>query len=438
MKKSILSIIAATMLAVPVMAEDKKEKIDPNAESVSGMFKLMHILSAEDNQFDRDSGSAFLLNVKYKSQASNNIRAVVNHYSVGDTGLTDFETTGKPARGMFVNGSTGRGETVSLLAELHALYKTKTTTAKVGRQIWNTPLSTIKWSMMPNFYEGATFENKSVEGLTINASHMTKMSYGSRALTDFALIGEGSATAGASKVAKTNQAEFLTFGQLTGVTGIDGDDSAGMTTVGIDYSGVKNLTVRAWNYLVHDLESKLYADAEYKMPLSKTTKLIIGAQYLDQDVDYSGITGQTLTSNYSLTGAKVALKGKGFGFSVAMNESSGDNAMLNIYGSDPAYTSMIFSRNAYRQNVSAYKVGASVGLMKGLKLKLAYANYGQSEGIASSNADAEETDIVLIYHPNKKKNMMFKIFNALRTSENDTTANDKTMNHVRAVAYYKF
>lgn len=432
MKKSLLSLVAASILAVPAMAEEVKVKKDPKASSVAGMVKMMHILSDNDNTFSRQSGSAFLMNIKYKSEVKNNLRFVTNYFTVADTGLTDWTVT-KPARGMFVNGSTGQGEEVSLLGEVFAEYKTKEMSATLGRQIWKSPLSEIKWSMMPNFYQGATYKQKAGKDLSIHAAHMTHMSYGSRSLTDFGLIGESDAqaktTAGAGALAKTNQASFETFGLLAGVADTD---SAGMTAVGLDYKINDEITVRAWDYYTHALENKIFADVKYAKKMGKKTKLIAKAQYLSQSVDYTGITGQTKTSDFSMTGAQLAYKSPAFKVCASMNQASSGDSMLNIYGTDVAYTSMIFSRNAYRDNVTATKFGASVKLMKGLTLKVAQASYSKSN-LTNAVQDASETDIVLVYKPNKKT--MFKIFNAQRTSELQSA---NKMNHVRAVAFYKF
>ena len=81
--------------------------------------------------------------------------------------------------------------------------------------------------------------------------------------------------------------------------------------------------------------------------------------------------------------------------------------------------------------------------MKGLKIIASYANYGKSKtlGYAASNLvannDATEADIILAYKPTKA--WMIKVFNAIRTSEYDSSAAaEKKMNHFRAVASYTF
>jgi hypothetical protein len=87
--------------------------------------------------------------------------------------------------------------------------------------------------------------------------------------------------------------------------------------------------------------------------------------------------------------------------------------------------------------------------IKGLKLMVNYANYGKSKstlgGITTVTGntaleDATEIDTILVYKPTKK--WMFKVFNAIRTSEFDGRVTAKTperkMNHFRAIASYVF
>ena len=454
MKKSLVSLVAATVLSVPAMAEDVKVKKDPKAQSLSAMVKLMHIVdgaytgtssAAKDNKLDPNTGSAALANIKYKTKSFNNLSGVFNFFMLADTGLTDRNnaTESKEASGMFINNVKDDGASFSILGEAYLNYKTKVDHAKVGRQIWKTPLTTIKFSTMPTFFEGASYQRKVGKELKIHAAHMTRMAFGARAYADAALIGESTNTAGAVSTLGNNNSgpSQGSFVSMSRAAGYSNDDSAGMTSVGVTYKKGKKLTVRAWDYIIHDMANNLYVDAEYKHGLNKKTKLIVGAQYLSQSYDDSGITGGGTTQSFNLSGVKVALAGKmgerKYKLGVATN-SSGGEAFVNVWGADPAYTSTIFSRNEYRKSVSAVKYSAMVGLAKGLKLVVAHANYGQSETASlTTRNDATETDIVLVYKPNKK--WMFKIFNAQRkTEKDDNIAFDHTQNHTRMVGYYKF
>ena len=67
----------------------------------------MTILGGEDNGYDPNDGTSYLLKLKYQSPAWNNLKFGVGMYSAGDLfNQTDFNTE-RVARGMFVtdNGS---------------------------------------------------------------------------------------------------------------------------------------------------------------------------------------------------------------------------------------------------------------------------------------------------------------------------------------------
>ncbi|MFT7005182.1 MAG: hypothetical protein ACJAWW_002555, partial [Sulfurimonas sp.] len=185
----------------------------------------------------------------------------------------------------------------------------------------------------------------------------------------------------------------------------------------------------------------LYAEVEYKYPVMKGTKLTVSAQYLTQTAVGDELVSDTFGDvDYNMMGAKVKVGNKKWSAYVAYNKSGDtDTGFFNAWGADPAYTSSMFTRNAYRQDVSAYKIGGHYAIMKGLKLIASYANYGQSKtkglGVFATE-DAYEADIILAYKPTKAWTL--KVFNAIRNSEYGTFATETDMNHFRAVASYKF
>ena len=394
----------------------------------------MHILSDDDNGFTPNDGSGFLLTGEYLStELTTGLKVGAALYVNGDTGLTKWNETGiKNAGGMFVSEE---GDPTVHLGQAYLTYKNDTLHAKVGRQILNTPLTTIKWSLMPNFYEAAVVGTKVSSDTSLTLAHISSMSYGSRVAADWGLIGEKTYTAGArptylqSSAIGAKQAEFINMGELAGT-----DDTSGITAVNVAYTGIKNLKLSLWDYYAHDIGNMIYADAAYKMPVAKGVNLAVNAQYLSQSLDGA-------SDNYSLIGTKVKVGNKKWSAYLAYSMSGADAEFFNVWGADPSYTSSLFSRNQYRQDVSAYKIGGHYVIMKGLKLIASHANYGQSKttGWGSFNAerDATETDIILAYKPSKK--WMLKIFNTMRTSEYaDTATVTREMNHIRMIGSYNF
>lgn len=426
MRKIILST-AALLAAVSIQA------VETPAGVVTGQVKAMHILSDDDNGFTPNDGSGFLATLNYVSpELTTGLKVGASLYMNGDTGLTKWNETGiKNANGMFV---AEEGDITTQLGQAYLAYKNDKLSAKVGRQILNTPLTTIKWSLMPNFYEAAVVGGKVAKDTTLTLAHVNSMSYGSRSTADWGLIGEKTGTAGSpagltgkpESIGGTfKQAEFVNIGAAVGL-----DDTSGITAVNIAYTGIKNLKLSLWDYYAHDIANMIYADAAYKMPVSKGLKLSVNAQYLSQE----GVND--IDTSYSLIGTKIKVGSKKWSGYLAYSMSGDNDAFVNAWGADPSYTSSLFSRNQYRQDVSAYKLGGHYVIMKGLKLMVSHANYGQS-ATGTAVRDATETDIILAYKPNKKS--VIKIFNAMRTSEYaDTATQTKEMNHIRVIGAYNF
>ncbi|MEA3371477.1 MAG: OprD family outer membrane porin [Campylobacterota bacterium] len=455
MKKIILSTVAL-MSAVSIQAIETpteppvvKHPMTLSGGEVSGQIKAMHIITDKDNNWTPNTGSGYLGTLKYVTpEVVTGLKAGAAFYINGDTGLTDWgETyTGgaatdgvKPAQGMF---TSVEGEENAHLGQAYIEYNDKNVYAKAGRMIHHTPLTKIQASLMPNFYEAYVLGTKALPGLDLSLTHFNKISYGSRAATDATLIGEKTWTAGASQLmvgqggGTLEQAKFVNMGHGAGVS----ENTSGMTTVGATYTGIKALTINLWDYYAHDIANNLYADIDYKMPVMKGTKLSLSAQYLSQMEIGDELAGEL---NYSMYGAKAKIGNKKWSAYLAYNQSNDKDTgggFFNAWGADPAYTSSIFSRNAYRQDVGAYKIGGHYTIMKGLKFKAGYANYGQSKttgwGTLTANEDATEFDMMLIYKPAKA--WTFKIFNAIRTSEYNSDTAEKEMNHVRLVAWYDF
>ncbi len=439
MKKIVISVAVASLLVTASL-----QSAAFSDGKVSGQIKAMHILSDNTNGFAPENGSGYLATLKYVTPAVyKGLKFGAAFYANGDTSFTKWdEADNKPANGMF---TSPRGETNALLGQAYLEYKNKHLFVRAGRQILNTPLTKIKWSLMPNFYEAAILKYKATPSLSLSVSHINAMSYGSRSTTDWGLIGEGTGTAGSSQKpvnvgGKFEQAKFHNIGTAGGVERTDG-----MTAANISYNMSKNLKLSLWDYYAHDIANMIYADVSYKMPVMKGTALTLQAQYLDQSNIGKDLKGDL---DFSMYGAKAKIGNKNWSAYLAYNasnDSDSNKGFLNTWGSDPAYTSSLFSRNQYRDNVSAYKIGGHYVITKGLKFLASYANYGKSQtlfkGSKAALNDATEIDIILAYKPLKA--LTLKIFNTIRVSEYDEVVlsgkvKDREMNHFRVIAAYKF
>lgn len=431
--KKVIALSAAAMLAC-TMAQAKEVKVDgKDAGDVSLMFKAMHIVDDNQNGFAPSNGSGYLVKLKYETAdvLTEGLKVGVGMYLNGDTGATEWDssaspTFNKPAKGMFVSN---RGDSTALMGEAYVTYKNDMFHAKAGRQILDTPLTKIKWSLMPNFYEAYVVGFNPIDKLSVTVAQVTKMSFGSRAMTDWGLIGERTGTAGVAvklteDAGAVDQAKFHNIGVAAlGVGNSNTNETDGITALGLTYTGIKNLKLDAWMYHADEIANDYYLEAGYTMPVQEGMKVKLSGQYLAQRDTGKELAG---ANSFEMLGAKVALNTKKWGVFAAYNNSSdgtNNKGFINPWGSDPAYTSSLFSRNAYRDNVSAYKIGGHYKIMKGLKLMVSHADYGQSDtglggsALASkqSTTDATETDIILAYKPTKE--LTLKVFNAIRTSE---------------------
>lgn len=448
MKKAIkLSLAAALSSGAMLHAAD----IDVNGYkggTLDFMLKGIYVIDDKKNGWAPSEGGGYLVKLKYETPDTilDGLKVGVGMYVNGDGGITDWTPNdgGKSAGGLVVDTE---GKSKALMGELYVSYKNKYFDAKLGRQMLNTPLTQIQVSLMPNFYEAYMLGTNVIDGLRLTAGQITKMSMGSRAATDYGLIGEGTTTGGAAakfvqQGGVVEQAEFLSMGEVAGLSG----DTDGRTVLGATYTGVKNLKADFWVYHSDDVVNDYYTEVGYKIPVVDDMAVSLNAQYLMQKDTGSALAGQ---KDFNMMGAKVALGTKTWGVYTAVNKSGDqsdvttEKGFFNAWGADPAYTSTIFSRNAYRDDVEAYILGGHYIIMKGMKFMVDYAEYGKSDtksGLIAAKDDAYEIDIALNYKYNE--NWFFRVFNSRRTSEynGNTTAviTERRQNHYRIVASYSF
>jgi len=459
MKKVIKISLAAALLGSVAMQAAEVDINGTKAGTIDMMFKAMTVVSDNKNNFAPSNGSGYLVKLKYETPdvLTEGLKIGVGMYVNGDAGLTNWDkgdAAGGYDKGAYGMVTDASGNEKTLMGEFYVSYKDKYFDTKLGRQTLETPLTQINVSLMPNFYEAYMVGTNAIEGLRLSAGHITKMSFGSRAAADAGVIGENTGTAGVgfandrfvSFGGVIEQADFIDMGTIAGLN----DETDGRSMIGATYTGVKDLTVDLWMYRSHNIADDFYGELKYSFPIAGDIKLGLSGQYLAQKDIGDALAGER---DFNLLGAQIDIGNKKWGAFAAYNQS-GDaegtsGQYFNAWGADPAYTSSFFSRNAYRKDVSAYKLGAHYVIIKGLRVTADYANYGQSQttlaGIMTTTAntalvDATETDFSVVYKPTK--DWMFRVINAIRTSEFDgrvpLKTPERTMNHIRAIASYSF
>jgi hypothetical protein len=428
----------------------------------------MTIVSARENGWGPTSGNSYSVMGKYRSPGWRGFKLTTAAYLNGDIfNTTDFDPkpfAGRAARGMFI---ADEGAQKGQLTTVNITYGSKQIYTFGGRAPIDTPLTRNTYNHVPSAYTALRVGAKPLEALDISLGQITQMSFGSRAMADYGFIGEGTGTGGAAQLPNQDglgQAKFFNLGRIA--LGPDAENIDGLTLASVTYSALPYATLGVWNAYVDDIANDLYVDVDAKVPL-KGLELDLGAQYLRQDKVGDGTAGiQGIPAiqlnfgsgdlNYSLFGLKAGLLGAGqkWALHAMWNHSDGDTGFFNAFGADPAYTSSIFSRNAYRKNVDAWGVRGKYMIIPGVVLTAAYFDYGESDSIGAvpnvsaaawPTSNAQELDLVLVWRPKPVKGLTLKTFYVNRTSEYDDyvdpvsgRAADATMSHWRLIASYQF
>ncbi|CAA6814485.1 MAG: Unknown protein [uncultured Sulfurovum sp.] len=454
-------LLSLVMAMTTVIAEDNTKKPQapkPQASKLDdgklhGYARLHHIFDGEANGFDKNTGSTMGLGLKYGQTFNKHLAIGGEFYGVRDTGFTNENKT--VALGQFLGESKTDLE-IGHVSGVHFTLKAlpKKTKVSWARSQFKSPLTKIQITHVPNMYEYLRVDTGVLSG-NLSLSYITDMAYGSRSAADFGLIGEGTGTAGMAVSPFSESPVSLKRGEYNTISETIGGKvkSSGIAVLGYEKK-IGALNINLWDFKVDNILNNLYAEADYKFGLGKGKALILSGQYLNQDMDSTVLNAANgNTYGGAFYGAQAKLKYNKLVLIAAYNKKDDEGGLYNAWGANPGYTSSIFSRNEYRDNVSAYKGTAVYNFAKNLKVMVSHANYGQSDMVTSgklkngtayklaSASDAKETDIAIMYKP--RKNIMLKLFNANRTSEFDGAVGagktfEKTQNHTRLIANYSF
>lgn len=408
------------------------------ANEVEGEIKIIHVLSDKSNKYAPENGSSYLLKIKYENEIYKDIKIGIAGYQNADTGLTDWSGKNN-ALGLF---SEPKGDAKAIFGELYIDYKNSDKQIKLGRMILDTPLTKVVTTLTPNFYE-ALYSDFKLGKTNIKAGHINAISFGSQSATDWALVGEWTKTAGAampmksqSPISGLEQSKFLDIGYASG-----GKSSVGISFLGFEHKVNDEILFRIWDYAAYDYTNTVYADISCLCAKFASKELFLNTQLLFQDA--IGNNYAQLQNSFLMGGLEIKIKENKKFASIAVTKSN-SGSYFNAWGSDAAYTSSIFSRNEYREDVLASKATLGYDLRDDIFFQASFAIYSKSKtigwGTLEGVKNAYESDISLTYMPIKK--LMLKLVNFIKISEYDGVAvgerSQKQMNNVSLIASYMF
>lgn len=411
--KLFATLLFLCILCFDFYAQEDKNATEVNWGKVEGLIRLYHVFepayikTGRDTDYDID-GSTIGGHIRYYTPEYSGVGLTTAVYYARGTGLNDKNDPNTiMAAGRFF---TKDYSPKAVWGELNLHYKDDTHHAIIGRYKIDSPLTNAIYTYMPNMFQAAQYENSSLDETKITISQIEKMAYGSRAPVEFGLIGEVTRTGGTTQNGLDTRGDFIDIEKQT--LADPNAKTNGITALGIVNNSVANTRLRIWDFYAHDIMNMFYFDTVYKQ---KEAPYSLSAQYLRIDSvgkDLAMKPGFLDSSSAYLLGAKATLKYKKAFFYIGYNHS-GNSKILNPWSGDPAYTSSFFSKNAYRANVDAYKLGFNYDMLDNLKLITSHADYGQSttegtfspakpvEPLRLPQADAFESAVLLSYKPLK-------------------------------------
>lgn len=420
-------ILSTLSRAYPPLKYPQEKTIKQTShKKLHGYLRIHHIIDGKSNQFDKNTGSTLGFGFKYNQHFIGKLSGGVEYYGVSDTGLTNQNKSIAYGQ-LMTRGKTPHNLEYGDTWGLHLSYHAKTFKATLARSQFDSPLTNIEITHVPNMYEYTRIDT-TLQDTHLSFAYITKMAYGSRAASDFGLIGEKTGTAGIylNPLGTIKRGKYYTIADTLNNNNIDG-----ITVLGAKKT-VGNLKIELCNFYAKNAFNTLYLEAVYPFYTSQDYTTSLHVQYLNQKVDN---TYKVLNYGGNFYGIRLRTTMKKLKLNLAYNHKDNRGSVLNPWGANPAFTSSIFSRNAYRSNTSAYKIAAIYPIIKDLKVTASHANYGQSAHI-DAKTDAKETNFIVVYKP--KQTITMKLFHVKRTSELHTATSNKTQAHTRFILNYNF
>ncbi|SFP02752.1 OprD family outer membrane porin [Hydrogenimonas thermophila] len=308
-------------------------------------------------------------------------------------------------------------EGYTILGEAYLKYTYKNSAFKAGRQRLDTPMAgSDDARMIPNLFEAYLFTNTDLKDTTLIAAHVTKFAAGtfSNAYKDFTETKNESDKALALTAgygANNKSGEFIDMGEYA-----IGKETDGVSIAAVKYSGVKNLTLQAWDYYAHDIMNIVYLQGDYAIPIG-SVKMKTSLQYI-----HESDTGDSLAGDFDsdYIGAKVGAKVGNVSGYVAYSTTGSDSnnplgsSIASPWGGMPAFTQGMVTRHQFFADTDAWKVAGNYNFQNmgiNANATLYYCNFdvGENNPYDTGKAwTAKESGFDIKYYPKGIQNLQLR------------------------------
>jgi len=300
-------------------------------------------------------------------------------------------------------------EGYTILGEAYLKYTYKNSMFKAGRQRLDTPMAgSDDARMLPSLFEAYLFTNTDLKDTTLIAAHVTKFAAGT-----FANAYSGGAlgiTAGYS-FTDADTGKFTDMGEYA-----IGEKTDGVSIAAVKYSGVKNLTLQAWDYYAHDIMNIVYLQGDYAIPMG-SIKMKTSLQYI-----HESDTGDSLAGDFDsdYIGAKVGAKVGNVSGYVAYSTTGSDSnnplssSIASPWGGMPAFTQGMVTRHQFFADTDTWKVAGNYNFKDmgiNANATLYYCSFDVGKGnpyVTNTSWTAEESGFDIKYYPEGIKNLQLR------------------------------
>jgi hypothetical protein len=375
-----LSMIVPLFIATNIEAGETNSSLANISGDIRGGYQYGDVGGDSEDEFGLSAS------IKYESSAWNNLKFGARASAVTGNGKeADVD--------IFMPFFDRKNNGYAILNELYLNGSFGNSELTIGRQELDLPFVDSDddyWGLVPDRYEAVLFTNKDIKDTIITLAHIRSWS-------------------------GVDSPEPKRFNRI--------NKNDGMQIAGIEYSGIKNTTLKGFAYHAKDFVDMGYLEANFENE-TDLFKYSATAQYALQDYDNG--------SKANIFGAAIEVEpnGSGLTLNVAYNKNTKNGIADVFYGAGPFVTSMEHYTLAELEGKgSMIKGGLSYdakSILAGLYFE---ANYAKLYRDAIGDADGIDYKIGYDY----SDNLGFKI---VYTNFDDYLNDD--MKNLRVYAMYKF